>query len=90
MPRPVDGPEFGHGSGGGRCPPIVGRLDHLSTGAVHGLGYSGGPVIERLAADGDPGRFPFSIPKISDGSLDFSFWACACDAERAKRMQRRS
>jgi N6-L-threonylcarbamoyladenine synthase len=38
-----------------------------------GLGYPGGPVIDRLAQRGDPGRFHFSIPKISDGSLDFSF-----------------
>ena len=38
-----------------------------------GLGYPGGPVIDRLARDGDPRRFPFSIPKISDGRLDFSF-----------------
>lgn len=38
-----------------------------------GLGYPGGPVIDRLSQDGDPGRFPFSIPKISDGTLDFSF-----------------
>jgi N6-L-threonylcarbamoyladenine synthase len=38
-----------------------------------GLGYPGGPVIDKLSKDGDPNRFPFSIPKISDGSLDFSF-----------------
>jgi len=38
-----------------------------------GLGYPGGPIIDRLAEDGDPGSFAFSIPKISDGSLDFSF-----------------
>jgi N6-L-threonylcarbamoyladenine synthase len=38
-----------------------------------GLGYPGGPVIDRLAPKGDPRSFPFSIPKISDGSLDFSF-----------------
>ncbi len=38
-----------------------------------GLGYPGGPVIDRLSKDGDPTRFRFSIPKISDGSLDFSF-----------------
>lgn len=38
-----------------------------------GLGYPGGPVIDRLAKDGDPRRFAFSIPKISDGTLDFSF-----------------
>ena len=38
-----------------------------------GLGYPGGPLIDRLAQHGDPNRFSFSIPKISDGSLDFSF-----------------
>jgi N6-L-threonylcarbamoyladenine synthase len=38
-----------------------------------GLGYPGGPIIDRLAGSGDSQRFPFSIPKISDGSLDFSF-----------------
>lgn len=38
-----------------------------------GLGYPGGPVIDRLAGTGDPSRFAFSIPKISDHSLDFSF-----------------
>lgn len=38
-----------------------------------GLGYPGGPIIDRLSKKGDPRRFQFSIPKISDGSLDFSF-----------------
>lgn len=38
-----------------------------------GLGYPGGPIIDRLARLGDPRSFHFSIPKISDGSLDFSF-----------------
>ncbi len=38
-----------------------------------GLGYPGGPIIDRLSASGDQHRFSFSIPKISDGSLDFSF-----------------
>jgi len=38
-----------------------------------GLGYPGGPVIDRLAPKGDAHRFQFSIPKISDGRLDFSF-----------------
>jgi N6-L-threonylcarbamoyladenine synthase len=46
-------------------------LDKLSK--FLGLGYPGGPVIDRLSAGGDPNRFAFSIPKISDGSLDFSF-----------------
>ncbi len=38
-----------------------------------GLGYPGGPIIDRLARDGNPRSYHFSIPKISDGSLDFSF-----------------
>jgi len=46
-------------------------LDKLSK--FLGLGYPGGPIIDRLAQRGDPRAFSFSIPKISDGSLDFSF-----------------
>jgi N6-L-threonylcarbamoyladenine synthase len=38
-----------------------------------GLGYPGGPIIDRLAAKGNRGAFAFSIPKITDRSLDFSF-----------------
>jgi N6-L-threonylcarbamoyladenine synthase len=37
------------------------------------LGYPGGPVIDRLARDGDPESFAFSQPRMSDGSLDYSF-----------------
>lgn len=36
-----------------------------------GLGYPGGPVIDRLAANGDPGRFKFAKPHIP--GLDYSF-----------------
>ena len=38
-----------------------------------GLGYPGGPVIERLAHEGNIKKFPFSLPRMSDRSLDFSF-----------------
>jgi len=38
-----------------------------------GLGYPGGPIIDRLASHGDPKAFAFGRPKMSDGSLDFSF-----------------
>jgi tRNA N6-adenosine threonylcarbamoyltransferase len=38
-----------------------------------GLGYPGGPVVERLAKTGDPASVPLSPPKMSDGSLDLSF-----------------
>jgi N6-L-threonylcarbamoyladenine synthase len=36
-----------------------------------GLSYPGGPVIDRLAQQGNPKRFTFSIAKLPD--LDFSF-----------------
>ena len=38
-----------------------------------GLPYPGGPVIDRLAKNGNRDAIPFSIAKISDRSLDFSF-----------------
>ncbi len=38
-----------------------------------GLGYPGGPVIDRMYGDGDPKRFRFTSPRMSDGSNDFSF-----------------
>jgi N6-L-threonylcarbamoyladenine synthase len=38
-----------------------------------GLGYPGGPVIEKLARQGDPKRFRFVRAKISDGRPDLSF-----------------
>ena len=42
-------------------------------GRLLGLQYPGGPVIDRLAKLGNPNAHTFSIPKISDGALDFSF-----------------
>ena len=36
-----------------------------------GLGYPGGPVIDRLAKEGDPGRFTFAKPRIP--GFDYSF-----------------
>ena len=38
-----------------------------------GLGYPGGPVLDRLAALGDANAHSFTVPKFSDGSEDFSF-----------------
>lgn len=38
-----------------------------------GLGYPGGPVIDRLAEKGNPREFRFAVPHMTDGSLDFSF-----------------
>ncbi len=38
---------------------------------VMGLPYPGGPVIDRLAKEGDPHRFKFAEPRV--GALDYSF-----------------
>ena len=38
---------------------------------VMGLPYPGGPVIDKLAADGDPKAFKFAKPSVPD--LDYSF-----------------
>jgi N6-L-threonylcarbamoyladenine synthase len=38
-----------------------------------GLGWPGGPALERLAADGDPARFAFPRPMKGRAGCDFSF-----------------
>jgi N6-L-threonylcarbamoyladenine synthase len=38
-----------------------------------GLGYPGGPAIERAASGGDPGAFDFPVAMSRDPRLDFSF-----------------
>ncbi len=38
-----------------------------------GLGYPGGPLLDELFAKGDPEKFAFKMPRMSDGGLDFSF-----------------
>ncbi|HRD02991.1 MAG TPA: tRNA (adenosine(37)-N6)-threonylcarbamoyltransferase complex transferase subunit TsaD [Candidatus Saccharicenans sp.] len=37
------------------------------------LGYPGGPIIEKLARNGDNQRFHFSLPKMKKPGYDFSF-----------------
>ena len=38
-----------------------------------GLGYPGGPAVERVARDGDPRAIAFPTAHMSDGAPDFSF-----------------
>jgi N6-L-threonylcarbamoyladenine synthase len=38
-----------------------------------GLGYPGGPAIQREAADGDPEAFSFPVAMAREPGLDFSF-----------------
>ncbi len=56
---------------------------------ILGLGYPGGPEVDRLARGQDPKRFFFSRPFLSKDSLDFSFsgikTAVYYQAERLKK-----
>lgn len=38
-----------------------------------GLPYPGGPIVDRLAAQGDPKAFKFTRPRFKQGEFDFSF-----------------
>ena len=38
-----------------------------------GLGYPGGPILDRLARLGDADAFRFGVARFTDGSADFSF-----------------
>ena len=38
-----------------------------------GLGYPGGPIIDRLVRGRQKPELSFAVPRMSDGSLDFSF-----------------
>ena len=38
-----------------------------------GMGYPGGPALERAALDGDPARFPLPRPMLGREGCDFSF-----------------
>jgi N6-L-threonylcarbamoyladenine synthase len=41
--------------------------------AILGLGYPGGPIVDRTARGGDPKAFAFPRSMLERGSLDFSF-----------------
>ncbi len=42
-------------------------------GKLLGFGYPGGPVVDKLAAHGNPGAVRFTTPKMKGNTLDFSF-----------------
>ena len=46
-------------------------LDKVSK--FFGLGYPGGPILDKLYKGGDKKKFKFTYPRMSDGSEDFSF-----------------
>lgn len=59
---------------------ILGRTRDDAAGEAYdkvarsiGLGYPGGPKIDKLAKEGNPGAIPFPKAKVSDAPYDFSF-----------------
>lgn len=50
-----------------------------------GLGYPGGPAIERLAAEGDPNAVPLPRPLLGSSEPHFSFAGLKSAVERAVR-----
>lgn len=55
-------------------------------GRMMGLGYPGGPLLDRLAEGGDPDRVPLPLP-FPDGVYDFSFSGLKTAALRAWRAR---
>ena len=47
-----------------------------------GLGFPGGPMIDRLAQTGNPKAYSFSMPRFNDGSFDYSFSGLKSAASR--------
>jgi N6-L-threonylcarbamoyladenine synthase len=64
------------------------------TAKALGLGYPGGPALERLAKSGDASRFPIALPLAGRKGCDFSFsglkTAAARLAEAARDEQERA
>ncbi len=54
--------------------------------AVLGLGYPGGPALERLAATGDPERFPLPRALLGRAGCDFSFSGLKTAAARTAEL----
>ena len=74
------------------CYRLIGKTRDDAAGEAYdkiakrlGLGYPGGPILDRLAASGDPEAFPFAVAKFSDGSEDFSFSGLKSAALRVMR-----
>lgn len=63
----------------GKCESLAVTLDDAAGEAYDkvarllGLGYPGGPIVDRLAAEGDPKRFEFTVPMMRRDRPDFSF-----------------
>ena len=54
------------------------------TAKILGLGYPGGPAVERLARDGDPRAVPLPRPLVGSGEPHFSFAGLKSAVMRAR------
>lgn len=52
------------------------------------LGYPGGPIIDKMAERGNPERFAFALPKMTDQSMDYSFSGLKTAALRIIKQNR--
>jgi N6-L-threonylcarbamoyladenine synthase len=52
------------------------------------LGYPGGPVIDNMAEKGNPSKFDFTLPQMTDQSMDFSFSGLKTAALRKIKQSR--
>jgi N6-L-threonylcarbamoyladenine synthase len=59
------------------------------TAKILGLGYPGGPAVERLAATGEAGNVPLPRPLLGSAEPHFSFAGLKSAVLRAKQNQRR-
>jgi N6-L-threonylcarbamoyladenine synthase len=57
------------------------------TAKILGLGYPGGPAVERLALEGDPGAVPLPRPLKGSSEPHFSFAGLKSAVVRAKERQ---
>lgn len=52
------------------------------------LGYPGGPIIDKMAERGNPEKFAFALPHMTDQSMDFSFSGLKTAALRTIKQNR--
>jgi len=69
----VDGPHLEHVKELGATRDDAAGEAFDKVGKLLGLGYPGGPIIDRLAKDGDPEAIDLPWPMRRKGSLEFSF-----------------
>jgi len=79
--------------GPGACTRMGSTIDDAAgeafdkTAKVLGLGYPGGPALERLAESGDPNRYPLPRALLGRAGFDFSFSGLKTAAARIAQSE---